>query len=519
MPIRRGGYRRVRKGKSLTGHMTAYKRILVVDDESAIRELMLEILSGEGYAVEAVESGPAALERLREDSSFALLFTDIMMPEMDGITLIREARKAVPAIIPVLMTGFASLETARAAVLEGAYDYVLKPFSLGEIKRAVDNAFERHHHMGEKVRLRELNELFDVSERIASMRDEQGLLDFVLDAALERVNAEEGSLLLTSHDGRALELAASTSLNGEHTGNGVLMNEGISEWVAEHAQPLLVSGEEGMPAGIGRAGSPCPHSFISMPIERKYDQKQKTRGVQHVQPRVIAVLNVAGKRNGGGFTERDLRILSIVANHAAAAIENARLIHDIEHAHLSSLQSMALLLEAKDPYTHGHSQRVRDYAVLTAKRMGMSKEDVSTMQLGAMLHDIGKIGVKDDVLGKNGHLTDDEWAMIKQHPQIGYEVLAPVGFLSKEHLALVRSHHERIDGTGYPDGLEGDQLSPLVRVIAVADAFDAMSSSRAYRSAMSLSGITAEIKRCAGAQFDRKVASLFVDLIESGELT
>lgn len=498
--------------------MTTLNKILVVDDETPIRELMLEILNGDGYAVETVGSGRAALSRLREDEDFVVLLTDIMMPEMDGITLIHEARKLSPHIIPIVMTGFATLETARAAVREGAYDYVLKPFSIGEIKLAVNNAIERHQLMAENARLRELNELFNISERIASMRDERGLLDFILDAALERVNAERGSLLLTAPDGGTLEVAASKGATGLDGDNGTLIGKGVSGWVAEHAVPLLVRTQDDLPSGTGLAGSVCPEPFISVPIERKYNQHQMTAGVNRVQPRVIAVLNVVGARNGLTFTERDLTILNIVANHAAAAIENVRLIHDIEHAHLSSLQSMALLLEAKDPYTHGHSRRVRDYAVKAASRMGMSDEDISTMHLGAMLHDIGKIGVKDDVLSKADELTTDEWSMIKEHPQIGYEVLAPVGFLSKEHLALVRSHHERIDGAGYPDGLEGDQLSHLVRVIAVADAFDAMSSNRAYRPPMSPEEILAELKQCAGSQFDSQVARLFIDFIESGEL-
>ncbi len=491
--------------------------ILVVDDESVIRELMLEILQGEGYAVETAPDGPAALRRIRSGNDVALLFTDIMMPEMDGITLVREARRIRPQLIPIVMTGFATLETARAAVREGAYDYVLKPFSLGEVKMAVSNAIQRHRLTDENARLREINELFDISGRIASIRDEQELLDFILHAALSRVNARRGSIMVTTEDGQALELKALKGLPREKLGQGVKFGAGVAGWVAKHATPLLVENINAVPDLKPMTLGLDDMSFVSVPLERNIGSG-RFGGARTGQPNVLAVLNVTGKKDGGSFTERDLKILSIMANHAAAAVDNVRLIRDIEHAHLSTLQSMALLLEAKDPYTHGHSQRVRDYSVLAARKMGMGQRDIETVKLGAMLHDIGKIGVKDGVLRKTNGLTEDEWRMIKQHPVIGYEVLAPVGFLTKEHLGLVRSHHERIDGSGYPDGLQGDDLSPLVRVIGVADAFDAMSSSRAYRQSLSPAEVARELQEGAGAQFDPDVARLFVDMMASGEL-
>jgi HD-GYP domain-containing protein (c-di-GMP phosphodiesterase class II) len=236
------------------------------------------------------------------------------------------------------------------------------------------------------------------------------------------------------------------------------------------------------------------------------------------QPHILAVLNVSKKKEGGQFSEGDLKILNIVANHASVAIENARLIHDIEQAHLTTLQSMALIIEAKDSYTHGHSHRVRDYSMVAAQRLKLSEQDIERLRLGAGLHDIGKIGITDALLNKPESLSSEEWTMVKKHPIIGYDVLAPVHFLTQEHLQLVRSHHERFDGQGYPDGLRGDQLSPLVRVITVADAYDAMSSNRAYRKAMLPDRILAEIKRCAGVQFDPQVAQVFVELIQNDKL-
>lgn len=497
--------------------MTKGSSILVVDDEIVIRALLVDILTEEGYAVETAGSGRDALNLLQKDNNFVILFTDIMMPEMDGIELIREARKITPTVIPIVMTGFATLETARAAVKEGAYDYVLKPFSLSEIKLAVSNAIERHRLENENARLREITELFNISEKIAGMRDEKALLDFVLHAALDRVGACRGSLMVTTPDGKALEVAVSIGLSEEAAKTVVEMGRGISGMVAKSARPLLVEDICRNPDIEQISRRLHGDSFVSVPLEQKWPSGYDGP-LGGLEPHVLGVLNVTDKKDGARFSEGDLKILSIVANHAAAALENARLIKSVEDAHLSTLQSIALLLEAKDAYTHGHSQRVRNYSVWAARRLGMSETDIEVLRLGAALHDVGKVGIKDGILNKRGAPTPDEWETIRRHPLVGYEVLMPVRVLRPEHRQLVRGHHERMDGSGYPDGLHGDQLSPVTRVIVVADAYDAMASDRAYRSALSPPQIVEQLKKHSGTQFDPRVANAFVDLVEDGKM-
>lgn len=494
-------------------------KILVVDDEQVIRELLKDILSSEGYDVDTRPNARAALDLLNESTDFVLLFTDIMMPEMDGLELIREARKIAPNLIPIVMTGFATLETARAAVKEGAYDYVLKPFSLSEVKLAVSNAFERHRLSNENARLREINELFKISETIATIWDERTLFNFILQAALERVGASRGSLMTLTHDGRALEIAAGIGIPDEAKLSTVELSGSISGWVAQNNQALFIENIKDRPELEQLSQRLRDASFISVPLERKHQAGLNAfRSSNGSQPTVLAVLNVNQKANGEPFTDADLKILSIVANHAAAALENVRMIRNIEDAHLSTLQSMALLLEAKDAYTHGHSTRVRDYCVLAAMRLGLPRKDIETINLGAMLHDIGKVGVKDAVLNKVEPLSEEDWQMIKRHPVIGFDVLSPVNILTNEHLALVRSHHERLDGSGYPDGLKGDDMSDLIRIIAVADSYDAMASDRAYRPGMRPDRIIEQLKRGIGAQLDTRVVNLFIEMIETGEI-
>ena len=491
-------------------------RILVVDDDSAIREVMGEILGDEGYTVDLAGGGREALSLLDARADYVILLTDVNMPDMNGIDLVRQAKLLRPSIVPIVMTGYASLETARAAVKEGAYDYVLKPFNLREIRLALSNALERHELSSENARLRELTELFRISEAISTIHNRQRLVDFVLRAAMEQVGAERGSLMLVTEDGTALELVASSGLPEVSLGTCVPIGKSISGWVAQHGMALYARDIELDPEVADLSCGFDDASFISVPLERKPNGERASSGGEG--RRVSAVLNVTGKKNGAFFTDSDLKILNIVANHASVALENVQLIRDLETAHLATLESMALVLEAKDPYTHGHSQRVRNYSVAAAQKMGMSSKDVETLRHGAMLHDVGKIGVPDTVLNKVERLSDGEWRQIRQHPVIGYEILEPVKFLTDEHLELVRSHHERLDGSGYPDGLRGENLNDLVRTLSVADIYDAMSSDRAYRRGIPGDQIMRELKRYAGSHIDARVSGVFVDMIASGEI-
>lgn len=180
-----------------------------------------------------------------------------------------------------------------------------------------------------------------------------------------------------------------------------------------------------------------------------------------------------------------------------------------EDLFLASLQSLADALEVKDAYTWGHSTRVSRYAMAIAKEMGLAPALQEQLELGSRLHDIGKIGVREDVLNKDGALTDDEYAHVMEHPVIGWRLLAPLLHEMPSALAVVRSHHERFDGKGTPDGLRGHEIPLPARITAVADSFDAMTSGRVYRAGMTVETAVAELRRCSGSQFDPVCVAAF----------
>ena len=186
---------------------------------------------------------------------------------------------------------------------------------------------------------------------------------------------------------------------------------------------------------------------------------------------------------------------------------------EIEKAYLESIETLRYTVEAKDSYTRGHSDRVSAFSVLIGKHLGLSEDDLRILRIGGLFHDIGKIGVPDSVLLKEGKLTDDEYSEIKNHPSIGKQILSNATIF-KDMIPIVYHHHEKYDGTGYPEGLKGDQIPYLARITAVADTFDAMTSNRSYRKALPLDIVRNEIEKCSGKQFDPDIAKVFLDILD-----
>ena len=186
----------------------------------------------------------------------------------------------------------------------------------------------------------------------------------------------------------------------------------------------------------------------------------------------------------------------------------------LEQAYLESIQTLRYTVEAKDTYTRGHSDRVSEYSVLIGKYLGLPEADLDTLKIGGLFHDIGKIGVPDAILQKNGKLDDDEYSQIKQHPNIGVHILSHAKIF-QNILPIVEHHHERYDGNGYPGRLAGNDIPYLARIAAVADSFDAMTSKRAYRDSLPIDFVISEFERCRGSQFDPEIDDVFLDILKN----
>jgi putative nucleotidyltransferase with HDIG domain len=229
------------------------------------------------------------------------------------------------------------------------------------------------------------------------------------------------------------------------------------------------------------------------------------------------VLNLTDKLGRENFTPKDEQIMAILLEKAGAKLENQALYEGIYANLVDTLNTLVTTIEAKDPYTRDHSLRVTNYALGLAEMLGLDQQEREMIDFAGTLHDIGKIGVHDEILSKTGRLTKAEYEAIKEHPLIGERIVEPLG-LSPLERAIVRNHHERFDGRGYPDRLGGEDIPLLARIVAVADAFDAMTTTRSYRQALSATVALEEVKRERGKQFDPVVAEALLEATASGRI-
>ena len=228
-----------------------------------------------------------------------------------------------------------------------------------------------------------------------------------------------------------------------------------------------------------------------------------------------------------GYCEKSDKFdqLLLLIESGIKAIEQMNLIKDInkelketndklEKAYLETIETLRFTVEAKDTYTRGHSDRVSEYSVLIGKHLGLSEEDIHLLRVGGLFHDIGKIGVPDSILLKTSKLTDDEYSEIKNHPTIGAHILSNATIFEKA-IPVVKHHHERYDGFGYPSKLAGENIPYLARIAAVADSFDAMTSRRTYRDSMPMDIVIEEIRKNKGSQFDPNIADTFLNILSN----
>jgi response regulator RpfG family c-di-GMP phosphodiesterase len=490
-------------------------RILVVDDEKVIREILADFLNMEGYVVHTVEDGAEALKELHR-RSYNLVISDLKMPNMGGLELIQNITEESLPVLTVIMTGFGTVETAIEAMKKGAYDYILKPFKVEEVVHIVQRGLDRQRLQHENIRLKDALSIYKISEAIATSLSVDTVLDLVLDATIDTVDADVVSLLLEDpkHEGRFIERMRKVSSRAEPDIEAPALNLDEVLPIFQEDRPLLVHGSRSYrflaaPPDLDRRLV----SFCSIPLKLK--------------GRIMGMLNAYSYTRGNKFSEGQRKMLYVLASRAAFSIENARLYEnlvdankDLTRANVSleenfkqTIIGFAHALEESDRYTRGHSERVAMYARLVAMGLRMSEPEIDTVVKVGLMHDVGKIGIRNDKLNKPGKLTPEELAMFRSHPAKGKRILEPIPFM-RDIVPGCYCHHEAWDGSGYPQGLMGDRIPLIGRIVAVADAYDAMTSDRAYRKALPHEIACGELERCMCSQFDPEIVPVFLAQIE-----
>ncbi len=352
----------------------------------------------------------------------------------------------------------------------------------------------------EKVVAR-LSTLYKVGLAINSNMDNENIFRLIVDTTIETLHANIGYIIIHDKENDAMRVDTLVG-HGDETDGAVILpmkDSSVSGWVINNAKPLLIS-------DINE--TPQFDRFSAL----GYERKTLICSPLIVRDEVIGTITVVNKNDGSTYTNDELGLLTTIAAQASIAIKNAMLYDEQQKTYLNTIHALVSAIEASDSYTRGHSERVTKYSLAIAKKLGLSQERLKIMERAAILHDIGKIGINLTLLHKVGKLTPEDIFDLQQHPSIGIKILEPIEFLLDVRLCIAQ-HHERFDGKGYPNKLSAEALLLESRILAIADAFDAMTSDRPYRKALALDVALKELTENSGTQFDPAIVPIFVELM------
>jgi len=351
-------------------------------------------------------------------------------------------------------------------------------------------------------RLHTLTRLFEVSNILSSSLELSSIVDNFTNSALEALHASSVSLMIFQSESRELVVR---SLAGETSDWEIEVGDTVD--ISNYNLNMMVSGVGPFSATGTAEVTSVNDSFAPPGAQSVLVGRLSSRG------KLLGLIAVSSMKRQAFSEPGQLELFIDISNQAAVAIDNADMYKRLEETFWSTIRSLAEAIDAKDSYTRGHSDRVADYAEALARKLDLDDDMLSAVRCAGYLHDTGKIGIPDAILLKPGKLSEAEYRHIMSHPILSHKIIEPVQF-PFEVKPLVKHHHERIDGSGYPDGLVGDEIPLGARIIGIADAYEAMTSDRPYRKALSDDAALNELRRCSGSQFDSELVEAFISVVE-----
>ena len=349
-------------------------------------------------------------------------------------------------------------------------------------------------------RIKSLSILTETSTLISSTLDLEELLQIIMEKLKEVMQAEASSIFQIDEETKELYFLIATGEKGEEAKEiRVPWGRGIVGWTAEEGTVLNVpdvTKDKRFFKDVDKKTKWETRSILAIPLK--------------IKGKVIGVAEVLNKIGEEPFNDRDEKLFEAIAKQAAVAIDNARLYTDLSELFKNSIRAVVNTVEAKDKYTRGHTERVTEYSVMIAKQLNLPPAEIQRIELSALLHDVGKIGIPDKILLKPGKLTDEEYEVVKEHPVRGVKIMQPI-----KQLAIVldgiKYHHEWMNGNGYPEGLKGKKIPLVARIITVGDAYDAMTSDRPYRKALPKKEAIRRLMKDSKTQFFPELVEAFIE--------
>jgi len=472
-------------------------RILVVDDDEDILEVFSEYMTLKGYKVEIATNGQQAYNIISRDTNFDLIITDLNMPVMNGIEFIKKLRFNGNYIPIIIITAFPSIKSAIDAIHFGANDYIMKPISLQEISFKVKRMIEENRVLKESMMLKDMSIFIDKIYKISLETNLHKLIVEILQFLITHTRTNGLYLFIEYFDKKF-----NFSINDDSEINFRISSDKKARLIdivkllpyinffsteSDEYKNLEINGEK--------------TNYFLMPIQAN----EEFFG------------GIIGYKVGNEFSNLSIQLIKMLARQIGTIFENFLLYKRMNINYISTIKALADAVDKKDKYTHFHSRNVVKIAMKIGELFDLSEEELDELQYAALLHDIGKIGVPENILNKKGKLTPEEYNIIKQHPVIGADIVSNIPSL--KHLARhIRFHHERIDGKGYPDGLKGEQIPLLSKIITVADVFEAMNSNRIYRKALPIEKIRQELINVSGTQLNGDVVEKLLYLLDNNLL-
>lgn len=529
--------------------------ILIVEDDQLLGEILRDYLLQLGHEEVLVCSRASEALEAFAQQKFDCAFIDLKLPDMDGVHvlgLLKEKDRTLPVI---MMSGYPTMDATIGAMRLGASDFLTKPFTLQDLALAMERVVKEkaillenlslklecqaqeqlkvvNKELQRKIRFNE--KLFHISRAIDETRSSDDLYAAIADLAASVTPGRRVGFFIYLPDHQHIALIAHKGLSNGHLPKILPISEMmLRHLLAQEKRPVraalrsIVTAFPPVSKNSGSKGSTHSSEILTICLDH-LNQKSASVPTAGVLDEpcsfwplwirgelfgFLALLHEGRDRPTGGDEEA---LLDFLVKKAALAVENLALYESLINNFYGILRSLVNALEAKDPYTGKHSERVTQIAVELAREMSVSETYIEMLNTVGYLHDIGKIGMPDEILNKIGPLTREEYEVVKKHPVIGESIIRDLG-LGADERAIIRHHHERWDGLGYPDGLAGKDIPLLARIVAVADAFDAMTSKRAYRDPLPMEKAVAELVNNRNKQFDPDVVDAFLSCFAKQE--